>query len=266
MIDHPKYNQLVGYLKDLESVAVAFSGGVDSTFLLAVAAEALKGKVLALTVKAPYIADWEIEEAEELCSSLGIPHQIVETGIPEEIRENPPERCYLCKKRIFATLLEAARSKGIDYVLDGTNLDDLSDHRPGLMALKELEVKSPLQETGITKAEVRKFSEMIGLPTWDKPSYACLLTRLPHGVEIKPDDLKRIELAEKFLMDLGYRAIRVRAHGTIARIEADPELLPELSARNCARKVVQKFKEIGFMYITIDLEGYRTGSFNTRYK
>ncbi|UCG27824.1 MAG: ATP-dependent sacrificial sulfur transferase LarE [Bacteroidales bacterium] len=263
MIDHPKYNRLVSYLKDLGNVAIAFSGGVDSTFLLAVAAEALNDNVIALTVKAPYIAEWEIVEAVELCRALKIRHQIVETDIPDNIRKNPPDRCYLCKREIFSTLLDIARSSGIGNVLDGTNMDDPSDHRPGIKALKELGIKSPLQETGINKAEVRRFSEMLGLPTWDKPSYACLLTRLPHGVEIEPGELKRIELAEKFLMDLGYKAVRVRSHGTIARIEADPDILPELSGKNRAGMVVKKFRDLGFTFVTLDLEGYRTGSFNT---
>lgn len=262
MIEHPKYDKLIASLKKLGSIAVAFSGGVDSTFLLVASKEALNNRVLALTVRAPYIANWEIDEAVDLCNKLGIRHQIVDAGIPDEISKNPANRCYLCKRKIFSTLLEIARLNGIDHVLDGTNHDDPSDHRPGLRALEELGVISPLLMTGITKAEVRSFSKQMGLSTWDKPPYACLLTRLPHGVEVNAEELMRIEQAEKFLMDLGYRAIRVRSHGTLARIEADPDAIPEISSRDKANQIAAKFREIGFEYITIDLEGYRTGSFN----
>lgn len=263
MISSYKYDNLIAYLKKLGNVAIAFSGGVDSTFLLVASKEALNDKVLALTVRAPYIANWEIDEAVELCKNLGISHQIVDAGIPDEIKKNPTDRCYLCKRKIFSTLIEKAGSHGIVHILDGTNHDDPSDHRPGLRALKELGIVSPLLETGITKADIRKFSKQLGLPTWDKPPYACLLTRLPHGVEVKPEELTRIEVAEKFLMDLGYRAIRVRAHGNLARIETDIEVLQELSSSDIANQIVAKLREIGFEYVTLDLEGYRTGSFNT---
>ncbi len=262
MIAYPKYKKLIAFLKDLEHVAVAFSGGVDSTFLLATAIEALHDRVLAITVRAPYIANWEIDEAVVLCNELGIRHMIIDSAIPEEIKYNPAARCYLCKKKIFSTIIDTAGSNGITHVLDGTNSDDPSDHRPGLQALQELGVISPLLKTGITKEEVREFSRQLGLSTWDKPAYACLLTRLPHGVEVKQKDLTRIERAEKFLMDMGYRAIRVRSHGNLARIETDPRFIAEIVTRGNADKVVSAFREFGFEYVTIDLEGYRPGSFN----
>jgi len=262
MIANPKYKKLIAFLKDLENVAVAFSGGVDSTFLLVAAKEALHDRVIALTIRAPYIANWEIDEAVDLCNESGIRHMIIELPIPEEIKNNPADRCYLCKKKIFSTILKKAGSNGITHVLDGTNSDDPSDHRPGLRALKELGIISPLLTTGITKEEVREFSKQLGLPTWDKPAYACLLTRLPHGVEVKQEELTRIEQAEKFLIDLGYRAIRVRSHSNLARIETDPGLIAEMVTGDSVNKIVSAFREIGYEYITIDLEGYRSGSFN----
>lgn len=263
MIQHPKYKNLIAYLKDLESVSVAFSGGVDSTFLLVAAKEALNDRIIALTVRAPYMANWEVDEAVDLCNQLNIRHIIVESAIPEEIRHNPADRCYLCKKKIFSTLIKTAASHGITHVLDGTNSDDPSDHRPGLKALKELGIISPLLSAGITKKEVRDFSKQLGLPTWDKPAYACLLTRLPHGVEVKKEELKRIERAEKFLIDTGYRAVRVRSHGNLARIETEPEFISEIVAGENGDKIVSAFREIGFEYVTIDLQGYRPGSFST---
>jgi uncharacterized protein len=263
MLAHPKYKKLIAFLKDLGSVAVAFSGGVDSTFLLAASKEALQDRVLAMTVRAPYIAGWEIDEAVDLCKELGIRHTIIEAAIPEDIKDNPPDRCYLCKKKIFTTLINTAGSNGIPHVLDGTNSDDPSDHRPGLKALEELGVISPLLKTGITKGEVRDFSRQLGLPTWDKPAYACLLTRLPHGVEVKQEELARIERAEKVLMDMGFRAVRVRSHGKLARIETDRRFIVEMVSVDKANEIAAAFRKIGFEFITIDLEGYRTGSFNT---
>lgn len=262
MVRHPKYEKLVAFLKGLEHVALAFSGGVDSTFLLYAAREALQDRVLAVTVRAPYMAKWEIDEAVALCNQLGIRHTIVESGIPEEIKDNPPERCYLCKKKLFSSLIQTAGSNGIKHVLDGTNSDDPSDHRPGLKALKELGVISPLLQTGITKEEVRNFSKQLGLPTWDKPAYACLLTRLPHGVPVRVEELTRIERAERFLMDSGYRAIRVRSHGNLARIETDPGSIAKMVSENSAKRIATAFRKFGFEYVTINLEGYRTGSFN----
>ncbi len=262
MITHPKYKKLIAFLKDLQQVAIAFSGGVDSTFLLVAAKEALDDRVIAFTVRAPYIANWEIAEAVDICRQFGIRHTIVESSIPREIRNNPVERCYLCKKEIFSTLIKTAASHGIDHLLDGTNSDDPSDHRPGLKALKELGIISPLLSTGITKAEIRDFSKQLGLPTWDKPAYACLLTRLPHGVAVKTEELERIEQAEKFLMDMGYRAVRVRCHGNLARIETEPGFIGEMISGDIGNKIVTAFRKIGFKYVTIDLEGYRSGSYS----
>lgn len=264
MIDHPKYKNLISYLKNLGSAVVAYSGGVDSTFLLASAKEALENNVLALTIDTPYMANWEIEEAVEICHKLNISHKVVKADMIDSIKMNPPDRCYLCKKHLFQTLISIAESKGLNHVLDGTNNDDLSDHRPGLRALKELKVKSPLKEAGITKSEIREFSRQLNLSTWDKPAYACLLTRIPHDTEIKEEELTRIEIAEKFLIDLGFKAVRVRSHGEIARIETDPVHFSKINDPEIKSKIIQKLKSIGYKYITLDLEGYRMGSFNPK--
>ena len=264
MINHPKYKNLISYLKDLGSVVVAYSGGVDSTFLLAAAKEALENNVLALTIDTPYIANWEIEEAVEICHKLNVSHKVVKADMIDSIKMNPPNRCYLCKKHLFQSLISIAESKGLNHVLDGTNSDDLSDHRPGLRALKELKVKSPLKEVEITKNQIREFSRQLNLPTWDKPAYACLLTRIPHDTEIKEEELTRIEIAEKFLIDLGFKAVRVRSHGEIARIETDPVHFSIIIDPDIKLKIIEKLKSTGYKYITLDLEGYRMGSFNLK--
>jgi uncharacterized protein len=262
MINNPKYGNLISYLKNLGSAIVAYSGGVDSTFLLVAAKEALGNNILAITINTPYMANWEIEEAIEICKKLNISHKVIKAGIIDSIKMNPPDRCYLCKKYLFQTLVTLAVSERLKYVLDGTNNDDLSDHRPGLKALKELQVKSPLLETGITKNEVREFSRLLNLPTWDKPAYACLLTRLPYGTEINNEELSRIEIAEKSLIDMGIKAVRIRSHGEIARIETDQVHFPRLTDPEIKSKIIKKLKSAGFKYITLDLEGYRMGSFN----
>jgi len=262
MINNDKYNVLIDYLKSLEKVVLAFSGGVDSTFLLRAAKEALGDNVKAVTVLAPYIPKWEIAEAKELVKALGVKHEIIEAPIIESIRYNPEDRCYLCKTAIFSMITSRAQEEGYHYVIDGTNFDDISDYRPGLKALKELSVKSPLLECKLTKAEIRAFSKELGLNTWDKPAYACLLTRIPYGNELKEEDFEKIENAEKFMMSIGFRAVRVRCHGDLARVEVDKKDRNKLFNEALLDRISKEIKECGFKYVTLDLQGYRVGSFN----
>jgi len=256
-----KYERLLTYLKQFDRLAIAFSGGVDSSFLLYAAKQALGESVVALTVKSPYIATWEIDEAIIFCKNHGINHHIIETIIPDEIKNNPTDRCYLCKTKVFNLIKQEALKLGFKFLADGTNADDTSDYRPGLRALSELNVRSPLLECGIKKQEIRQLSQQFGLPTWDKPAYACLLTRIPYDVEIKYDELQRIEAAEFYLMQLGFRAVRVRSHNNLARIEVPLENIPRFFENNLSSQIVQKLKKIGYEHICIDLQGYRMGSY-----
>lgn len=262
MIKNEKYNELINYLKGLEKVVLAFSGGVDSTFLLKAAKEALGDNVKAVTIMSPYIPKWEIAEAKELVKELGVKHEIIEAPIIDSIKFNPEDRCYLCKTAVFNMIIAVAKEQGYNYVIDGTNFDDISDYRPGLKALQELEVKSPLLECKLTKAEIREFSKELNLKTWDKPSYACLLTRIPYGNELKVEDFEKIEKAERFMMSIGFRAIRVRCHGDLARVEVNRNDRSKLFDEELLDTIANKIKECGFKYVTLDLQGYRVGSFN----
>jgi uncharacterized protein len=264
MINSEKYDMLLHWFGQIENAAVAFSGGVDSTFVLAVAQKVHGEKVLALTVKTPYIPDWELEEAITFCKENRIRHHIVYADILPEIINNPENRCYLCKRYVFATLKKAAQQEGFNHLLDGTNADDSGVYRPGLAALRELGIKSPLLENGITKPEVRHFSAKLGLQTAEKPSYACLLTRLPYNYEVKTEELHRIEKAERYLASIGLGASRVRNHGNIARIEMEKEKIPEFMSSEESVKIVSYFHDLGYEFVTIDMEGYRSGSFDKR--
>lgn len=258
-----KYDKLLTYLKNLESVVVAYSGGVDSTFLLKACRDALGDKAMALTVVSPYIPKWEIEEAKELIKDIGTRHEFLEVPvIIDEIKFNPSDRCYLCKKAIFTKITNAAKEQGFKYVLDGTNADDTKDYRPGLRALGELHVKSPLLECGLTKADIRAISKELHLPTWDKPAYACLLSRIPYDVEIKVEELDRIEKSEKYLMDLGFRAVRVRSHGELARIEVPKEHIVKLFDVKLMEQISKQLKAFGYKFVALDMEGYKMGSLN----
>lgn len=257
-----KYNSLIDYLKQLGNVVVAFSGGVDSSFLIYAAKEALGSEVLAITVTTDYIPKWEVEEAVAFTKKYNINHQIKSVAFKESLRENPENHCYLCKHHIFNSLLEIARSKQIPYLLEGTNSDDLGDYRPGMKALKELEIYSPLLENNFSKNDIRILSKHFGLETWDKPAYACLLSRIPYHTKVTKEKLERIEKSEKYLMDLGFRAVRVRDHDAVARIELSPEFFSEISKSAMAKQISEKLKSFGYQYVSLDLQGYRMGSLN----
>ena len=257
-----KLDSLKDILKSMESVVIAYSGGVDSTFLSKVASDVLGDSTLAVTARSETYPRSEFEEAVELARKIGIKHETImseELDIPE-FSANPTNRCYYCKKELFAKLKEIAQERGLAHVVDGSNHDDLDDYRPGMQAVEELGVRSPLQESGLTKADIRELSKRMGLPTWDKPSFACLSSRFPYGNEITRDKLTSVGEAEIFLRGLGIRQLRVRHHDKIARIEVAEEDM-ELLFRN-REQIVKKLKELGYAYVTMDLQGYRTGSMN----
>ncbi len=261
-----KYNSLQEYLAGLDGLAVAFSGGVDSAFLLHAAREALGEKILALTIKSSYIPDWEIREAREFTAERGIKHLVINAAVPEQIRNNPEDRCYLCKTYLFAMLMEVARQNGLIKVADGSNTDDTSQHRPGMKALQELKVLSPLLETGFTKQDIRDCSREMGLKTWEKPAYACLLTRMPYGTRIEESTLRRIEKSETYLIELGIRAVRVRSYGDLARIETEPHYMEMIHSKGLMNKISRQLTRYGFKYVTLDMQGYRTGGFDRVFK
>jgi uncharacterized protein len=246
------------------TVLVAYSGGVDSTFLLKVATDVLGARALGVTACSDSYPERELEEAKQLAAAIGARHLVVETGEMEQEAyvANPANRCYFCKTELWETLIPIARAEGIAALADGFNADDVGDYRPGAAAAREHGVRSPLLEAQLTKAEIRALSREMALATWDKPAMACLSSRVPYGERISREKLEQIDRAEQLLRDLGYRHVRVRHHGDIARIELPPEDMARFFADGLAAPLAKRLRELGFQYVTLDLQGYRSGSMN----
>lgn len=263
-----KFEKLKNYLSSLESVVVAFSSGVDSTFLLKTAHNVLGDKVIAVTAESCSFPKRELNEAKSFCQKEGIKHIVVES---EELEidgfcKNPVNRCYLCKKELFEKITEIAKENNIKNIVEGSNIDDNGDYRPGLQAVAELNIKSPLRYAELNKNEIRELSKKLELNTWDKQSFACLSSRFVYGEEITKEKLSMVDKAEQLLLDLGFHQLRVRIHGTIARIEVLPDEFPKLIEEKNRLKIVTEFEKYGFTYISMDLKGYRTGSMNETLK
>ena len=260
-----KLKNLRAYFEKLDTVAIAFSGGVDSTFMLKVAADTLsKEKVLAIKMSSAFFTKCEKEETETFCRQQGINHLFLPVDVLriDGVAQNPANRCYLCKNALFGRMKRFVAERGFVYVCEGSNADDSFDDRPGMKAVEELNIKSPLRSVGLTKGEIRALSKELNLPTWDKPSFACLASRVAYGEEITTEKLQMIEEAEQLLSALGFAQRRVRLHGKVARIEILPQDFEKIIDPDTRAEINEKFSALGFSYISLDLEGFRAGSMN----
>jgi len=263
-VAHQKLARLEGLLAGMGEVIVAFSGGVDSSFLLWAAHKVLGDRVLGVTGRSESVASGQIEEAQQLAKDLGVRHTVLDT---EELQnplyvQNPTNRCYHCKTELFTKLTAFAAREGIRWIVEGSNLDDMSDYRPGMRAVSEHDVRSPLKEAELSKAEIRQLSKEAGLPTWDKPAMPCLASRIPYGMFVLPEKLALIDRSEAYLRSLGFRDLRVRHHGEVARIELPPADFAKLLEGNTAAEVARTLQAYGFKFVTLDLKGFRSGSLN----
>ena len=259
-----KSEKLKDLLSKYSNLIVAFSGGVDSTLLLYMAHDVLGEKVLAITARSPVHPEREVRFAEVFTAEMEIPHLVVDSREmqQDDFRANRPDRCYVCKKNLLADMIELGRIRGIKHIVHGANMDDLGDYRPGMDAAKEMGVSAPLMEAGLTKEEIRLLSRQLNLPTWNKPSMACLATRVPYGTVLNEEMLKTIDAAEDYILSFGVSTVRVRHHGDIARLELLPEDLKRILSDSTRQIIADHLKTLGFKYVTIDLDGYTTGSMN----
>lgn len=259
-----KMDALRSIIGEMESLIVAYSGGTDSAFLAATASEILGNKALSVTAKSPSLAPAELRDAVALAEKLGLNHRVIETHEVErdDYAANNPDRCFFCKDELYTYLSDFAKDEEYAVIANGTNIDDLGDFRPGISAAKQYGVRSPMVEANLTKSEIRHLSEGMNLPTWDKPAQACLSSRIPYGTMVTVEALTQIAEAEEYLHSLGIRQLRVRHHDTVARIEVEPEDFLTLSSEEVRTEVVSKFREIGYSYVTLDLQGFRSGSLN----